>query len=129
MPEMNDNELRKLFQHAGRPQMGTDLSERIMARVAVTPVHRPLEVKPLIGRFGWLAIGAVFIGLLALFFNAAGAGSAGPSILDPLWQQVPNIEGFRIKIPRGPWTIWAAVAAGCLFLFTLADRALERSVK
>ncbi|MDQ3100505.1 MAG: hypothetical protein M3R08_03895 [Bacteroidota bacterium] len=125
MPELNDNELRKLFRTAGRQELGTDLTDRIMARVAVTPVLAPLEVKPLIGKAGWFFIAACFIGLLVLLFNVASAGPSGPSILDPLWQKVPGFEGFSIKIPTGQWTIWAAGAAGCMLLFTLVDRALE----
>ena len=129
MPELNDNDLRKLFRAAGRPEPGTDLTDRIMARVAVTPIHRPLEVKPLIGRWGWVGIGVVFIGMLVVLLSAAGTGSAGPSILDPLWQQLPRYEGFRLAIPMGQWTVWAAAAAGCMLLFTLVDRALEKAVK
>ena len=128
MPEMHDNELRKLFQHAGRPPMGTDLSDRIMARVAVTPIMQPLEVKPLIGKAGWSAIAGMFIILLALLFNAAGISynSQAPSILDPLLANVPNLH---FSLPAGPWIYWAAGAAACALVFTLMDRALERSIK
>jgi hypothetical protein len=129
MPEMSDNELRKVFQQAGRPQLRTDLSDRIMARVAVTPIHQPIEVKPLIGKAGWFAIAAVFIGLLVLLFNSAGSAPGTPSILDPLWQMMPETEGFKISIPTGKWTLWAAAGGALLLLYTLMDRALERSVR
>jgi hypothetical protein len=129
MPELSDNELRKLFQQAGRPPMATDLSDRIMARVAVTPIHQPLVVKPVIGRAGWFAIAAGFIGLLAFLFNAAGTTAGTSSLLDPLWQNVPRIQLSHIALPTGQWTLWAAVIAGGMLMLALMDRVLERVVK
>lgn len=131
MGEMSDNELRKLFQQTGRPAMSNDLTDRIMARVAVTPVFAPVEVKPLIGKAGWFAITVAFISVLGLLLNAASAGAINgePSFLDPLWRSFPDPSSFKISIPTGQWTIWAAAGGALLLLFTLMDRALEKGIR
>jgi hypothetical protein len=128
MPELNDNDLRKLFRKAGRPEPGIDLTDRIMARVAVTPIHEPLEVKPLIGRTGWILIAFIVIAIVSLLINTYFTGTAvnEPSVLDPLWRSLPDL---RIRIPFGQWTIWTAAAGALILLCTLMDKVLEKAVK
>jgi hypothetical protein len=128
MRELNDHDLRKLFQEAGRQQPASDLTGRIMARVAVTRMHAPLVVKPLISRTGWVVITCVVLVLVGLVASVpAGAGTASSSLLGPVLEWLPRIGGTPIQWPTGPWVYWAAAVAGCLLLLSLMDRALERA--
>ena len=126
MPELNDNDLRKLFRAAGRSKPGIDLTDRIMSRVAVTPIHRPLEVKPLIGKAGWFAIGALIALIVVVLINM-GTSSAENSLLDPI-----NYKLSQIQLPafslQAQWLYWSAAIAGFAFLYSLMDRILERKL-
>ena len=127
MPELTDNDLRKLFRTAGRPELGADLSDRIMARVSVTLILQPLQVKPLISRSVWFAIGAIVFGLVAVIASLFTFDPSSPSLLGSLWQNLPDLT--RMQLPTGKWILWAAMATGCFFLIALTDRALEKTVK
>lgn len=124
MPELNDNDLRKLFRAAGRSKPGIDLTDRIMARVAVTPIHRPLEVKPLIGKAGWSAIGALIVMIVLVLINL-GSTSAESSLLDPIHRELSRIQLPSFSLSE-QWLYWSAAIAGLAFLYSLMDRILER---
>lgn len=101
---------------------GTDLTARIMAQVAVTPITRPVAEKPLIGRKGWAMIVAGTITLFALAF--IGDGSAivrTPSYFAPFTSLLNGI-----RLPQGDWPAWAIGASACALLFTALDRVLAR---
>ena len=55
MPEPKED-LHHLFQAARHAAPATDLTDRIMARVAVTPLLRPTPVRPILGRGAWTSI-------------------------------------------------------------------------
>ena len=75
MPERNeqqptqstDQDLCKLFQTAGHHAPGCDLTARIMARVAVTPLFRPKVIRPLIGQRTWVVMAVAFSTYLVNF--------------------------------------------------------------
>jgi len=121
MPELDENDLRKLFQAAGHDVPGTDLTERIMARVAVTPIARPVAVEPLIGKRAWAGIITGVSVLLGLSVAAGqGAGATAP-YLAPLMDLLGGIG-----LPQGDWPLWMIGASACALLFALLDRALAR---
>lgn len=124
MPELNEQDLRTLFRTAGHHSPGDDLSQRIMARVAVTPMLRPMPVEPLIGARGWVTIavlGALLI--VVLLWNAPRTGASPSPVSEFLrsgWE--------RFQVPLGDWTIWLACGSFCLLLIKLADLAISRRV-
>lgn len=122
MREPADITMRKLFQAAGHDAPGTDLTARIMARVAVTPMARPAKVEPLIGRTGWTILLAPVIILITVSVMAAMRAPAGdvPDYLAPMLEVVR-----QVRIPAS-WAVWSIGVTGCLLLFTLTDRALAR---
>jgi len=124
MLEPTDTGLRKLFQAAGHHRPGTDLTARIMARVAVTPMARPAPIKPLIGQWGWGAMAAGVIALFALVLIGNGSTTTTtPTLLTPFIEMTRNI-----RVPQGDWTVWASGVSACALLFTLLDRVLARRV-
>lgn len=104
MPEMNDNDLRKLFQAAGHAKPERDLTNRIMARVAVTRIAEPVVVAPLISKRAWVTI-AIATGLFFLCaLSLSGLGGTNPSFpwMDHLLDGVAQLkmpEGARRKGP------------------------------
>ena len=78
MPELSEIDLRKLFQAAGHQMPASDLTDRIMARVAVTPIIRSTVVQPLISKRAWImtAFGLVGLVLLVKFLPASSAPSS-----------------------------------------------------
>lgn len=113
---MNDQQLRKLFQAAGHDQPGRDLTERIMAQVAVTRMAQPMVVRPLIGRWGWagLAAGAALLMLAALL--ASGPATAVPAL--PYASAIADWFS-RMRMPAGQWPHWA-IGSSLLALFFAA---------
>jgi hypothetical protein len=69
MPELNDHDLDNLFRKAGHCVPRTNLADRIMARVAVTPLVRSTEVKPLIGKRTWLVIALCAFALVGVLMT------------------------------------------------------------
>ena len=126
MPELNENDLRKLFRAAGRAEPGIDLTDRIMARVAVSPIHRPLEVKPLIGKAGWFAIGSLILLIVLVLMNLVGTSSES-SLLDPIHRELSRIQ-LPVFSLQAQWIYWSAAIAGLAFLYSLMDRILERKL-
>jgi hypothetical protein len=122
MREPADIAMRKLFQAAGHHTPGTDLTARIMARVAVTPMAHPTKVEPLIGRTGWTLLLAPVIVLITVTVVAAMRAPAGdvPDYLAPMLEVVRNV-----RIPAS-WAMWSIGITGCLLLFTWMDRVLAR---
>lgn len=120
MPELHDQDLRKLFRTVGHTPPGADLTARIMARVAVTPIARPLTVEPLIGKRGW-AIAMVGVVALLVFAFVTGGNSTAP----PPWL-VPAAETLRHIRPPQDWPVWTLGTTACALLFTAVDRLLAR---
>lgn len=119
MPELNDDDLRKIFRTAGHAAPGSDLSARIMARVAVTPMARPVVVEPLIGRRGWIVLAIIAVMLLIATFVIPGTSvPTGPSWFTPM-DEVHK----HIRLPQD-WSLWALLASTTALLFTLVDRSL-----
>jgi hypothetical protein len=120
MPELNASDLDKLFRTAGHSAPRTNLADRIMARVAVTPLVRSTEVKPLIGKRTWWAIALCafsLVGILLLIgttgsFSGPGLGSLMGELLD------------RATPPLGNWPLWVIGVSVCLLMLALMDRAL-----
>ncbi|MDX9750777.1 MAG: hypothetical protein RBT71_06820 [Flavobacteriales bacterium] len=122
MLEPTDTGLRKLFQAAGHHRPGTDLTARIMARVAVTPMARPAPIKPLIGQWGWGAMAAAVFALVAWAVVAAPHGTGTGQ---PLFAPLTDVLA-RVRLPHGDWPVWAIGASVCVLLFSLLDHALAR---
>ena len=121
MPELHERDLSKLFQAAGHHAPERDHTAQIMARVAVTPLHRPAPAKPLIGRTGWVLIA----GVLALPFLAGlFAAPAKDTISGPL---APVWEGLaQLQLPAGPWPAWMIGASVVALLLVGLDSYLSR---
>lgn len=123
MPELNERDLHKLFKAAGHHAPDSDLTARIMARVAVTPIHRPTPAKPLIGRRGWTLIVAVLaLPLLAAWLAGPSATAPASGPLASLWERLSQLQ-----LPAGQWTSWL-IGASCVALLLVAmDHYLSRS--
>ncbi len=125
MAELHDQDLDRLFRNAGHHQPASDLTARIMSRVAVTPVMRPTEVKPLIGKWGWGAILLGLIGFVGLLIAMAPAQSNSTSpIADMLRNTLGNLT--LPTLPAGEWPLWLAGASAGALLFVLLDKVLAR---
>jgi hypothetical protein len=121
MPEVSDKDLEALFKAAGHAMPTVDLTDRIMARVSVTPIARPRQVPPLIGPFGWLGISAfllVFFVVLALFVPSAPS-SFGVLGSFPRW----TADLFQ---NTSTWLMWSTGGAACALFFVLVDRMLAQ---
>lgn len=123
MDELRDTDLNSLFQTAGYESPGTDLTARIMARVAVTPVLRPTKVEPLIGTWGWVGICGVLLAVVlsVLFFGMASGGTGG-TYLSPIREFFSGME-----LLKGNWPLWMIGMSFLALLFMGIDRALDRS--
>ena len=128
MPELNENDLQKLFRTAGRQAPVNDQTDRIMARVAVTRIERPLLVQPLISAKGWVAatlgLGAILIVLLLL--PGSPIEQAGP-ISNMVTMLVDGLA--HLKVPHGSWPLWLALVAGSMLLFSWIDAAWMRRLR
>lgn len=113
---MNDQQLRKLFQAAGHDQPGRDLTERIMAQVAVTRIARPTVVRPLIGAWGWAGLGAAAGLLVVVALTAGGAPASTPAL--PYAAAISERLG-AIRLPSGAWPQWL-IGGSLLALFFAA---------
>lgn len=120
MPELNDHDLDNLFRKAGQCVPRTNLADRIMARVAVTPLVRSTEVKPLIGKRTWLVIALcafALVGMLMLIgTTSSGSGSGLGSWVDEVVE--------RATIPQGSWSLWVIGVSVCLLTLAVMDRVL-----
>ena len=120
MPELNDSDLDKLFRTAGHFAPRTSLADRIMARVAVTPLVRSTEVKPLIGKRTWWAIALCAFSLVGILLLIGTAGSSsGPGVGSLMGELLD-----RTTPPMGNWPLWVIGVSVCLLMLALMDRAL-----
>ena len=123
MPELNERDLSRLFKAVGHEAPSNDLSARVMARVAVTTIARPVTVKPLIGRWGWAGISMVFMAvvLLGLF---SGMASGGSDVI-----HLSPVKDFfsGMGLPKGDWPLWMIGMSFLALLFLGIDRALDSS--
>jgi hypothetical protein len=126
MPEMNDNDLRKLFQAAGHAKPERDLTDRIMARVAVTRIAEPVVVAPLISKRAWVTIGiatGLFV-LCALSLSGLGGTSTSLPWMDRLLDSV-----VQLKMPEGAWPQWTIGLSGLALFFALLGHYTERRMR
>jgi hypothetical protein len=123
MPEMNDNDLRKLFQAAGHAKPERDLTDRIMARVAVTRIAEPVVVAPLISKRAWVTIAIVASLFVFSALSYPGLGGTSPSIpwMDGL------LDGLsRLRMPEGAWPQWTIGLSALALFFALLGHYTER---
>ena len=120
MGELNEHDMDRLFRTAGHLRPTSDLTDRIMARVAVTPVIRATEVKPLIGRWGWAGILFSVVALLGFLLGTGHATTTATSPVSGMLQAM--LEG--LSLPAGNWPALLIGASACLLLFTVLDRML-----
>ncbi|MBK9147910.1 MAG: hypothetical protein IPM12_08865 [Flavobacteriales bacterium] len=123
MPEMNDNDLRRLFQAAGYAKPERDLTDRIMARVAVTRIAEPVVVPPLISKRAWVTI-TIAAGLFVLCaVSLSGLGGTSNSLpwMDRLLDSVA-----RFKMPDGAWPQWTIGLSVLALFFALLGNYTER---
>lgn len=122
MPELNDDQLRKLFQAAGHSAPSMDLTSRIMAQVSVTSIARPVVAPPLIGRWGWAGIAAaILVVVIAGSFSAPGFNTSAVPYLDGLMRLVADLQ-----LPAGNWPKWMIGASACAMFFLVIDQRLSR---
>ena len=122
---MSENDLRKLFQAAGHAVPERDLTDRIMARVAVTRAADPTPVPPLIGKWGWAGIAGVAFLVVAIATGISGAPAASPSV--PYAQPIIDWLG-ALRLPEGQWPQWVIGASVLALFFAVLVRKAERSV-
>lgn len=120
MPELNASDLDKLFRTAGHSAPRTNLADRIMARVAVTPLVRSTEVKPLIGKRTWWAIALCAFSLVGILLLIGTTGSSSGPGVGSLMSELLD----RTTPPMGNWPLWVIGVSVCLLMLALMDRAL-----
>ncbi|MEZ4756126.1 MAG: hypothetical protein R2817_04810 [Flavobacteriales bacterium] len=118
MREVKD-ELHDLFQAAGHAVPEADLTDRIMARVAVTPVLRPTPVKPILDRRAWIAIILLTTTVLlcGLVGSANTASTSGP--VSDAWRAASSALSSS-----GSWAHWLAGLSASLLVLAAVDRSL-----
>jgi hypothetical protein len=124
MAELDDKDLHAMFQRTGHLHPANDLAARIMARVAVTPIARRTEVKPLIGRWGWVAIAVAALIAVAAVLLGGGASAGQPGPVSGVLQRAVQL----IELPGGQWPLWLAGTAACALLLALMDRLLASRI-
>lgn len=122
---MSENDLRKLFQAAGHAGPERDLTDRIMARVAVTRIADPTPVQPLIGKRAWAGIAGTALLVLAIAAGLSGAPAATPTV--PYAQPLIDWLG-ALRLPEGQWPQWVIGASGLALFFAALVRKAERNV-
>ncbi len=118
MPDPKD-ELHHMFQAAGHSGPDRDLTDRIMARVAVTPILRPTPVKPILGRAAWVSIGALaaVVMVIAVLIGQGqeSTGSYTSELFNTLSASLPA---------TGNWALWLAGLSASLLVLAALDRML-----
>lgn len=122
MPDLSEHDLHKLFHAAGHTAPTHDLSDRIMAQVAVTRILRPTPVQPLIGTRGCLLIAAGLAGVIG--YSLTGSSQSAPD-----WSGWITERLAHIRLPKGEWTMWLAAGAGLALLFTVLDTTLRSRLR
>ncbi len=128
MPELSETDLRKLFQVAGHQAPASDLTDRIMARVAVAPIVRLTVATPLISKRAWITAALGLGGLVVLVTLLPGnpSPSTGPAsnMVAALYESLSGIH-----VPKGTWPLWTGFTAGSMLLFTWIDGTLMRRLR
>lgn len=124
MPELTEHDLHSLFRGAGRPALKQDLTDRIMAQVAVTPIARPVVVKPVIGKWGWVGIAASAGVLIVLTVSSNDATGTSASWLTSAIDRLS-----QLRLPEGSWPVWAAIASAGALAITALDLLLRKRVR
>ncbi|MBL7982203.1 MAG: hypothetical protein JNL52_10405 [Flavobacteriales bacterium] len=118
MPDPKD-ELHHLFRAAGHSGPDRDLTDRIMARVAVTPILRPTPVKPILGRTAWMAIGAL-AALVMVIAVVIGQGQESKGLYT-----TDLFNNLSTSLPATDnWAIWLAGLSASLVVLGALDRML-----
>lgn len=122
MPELHDKDLDTLFRTAGHHRAGDDLAARIMARVAVTPIHRRTPTPPLIGIRGWIGVGVLLaLPVLAALLAPASGGVAWPEALSPMGEWLS-----ALRLPEGQWPLWTLGGSSAALILVALDHYLGR---
>ena len=126
--DLNENDLRKLFQAAGHQVPTEGLTDRIMARVSVTRIVRLDLAEPLISKRAWILIG---IGLVTLCTMLGLMPGASTQPTGPTSSLVSLIGAFvpRIHLPQGSWPLWSVFALGSVLFFVWVDNAITRGTR
>lgn len=118
MPEPKED-LHHLFQAAGHATPAVDLTDRIMARVAVTPLLRPTPVKPILGRGAWIGILLLTAAVLLWGFWGSSGTEAESGPVSDAWRTVSS------ALPvSGNWALWLAGLSASLLVLAAVDRVL-----
>jgi len=101
------DKLGKIIRSAGFEFPDKGLTERIMNRIEVATIKRPLVFKPVIGFRGWLliAVSGILLLVLSYFLLGNSGNDTGTGITDStvLFQRLHQIEpGFiqSIQVPK-----------------------------
>jgi len=122
MPELHDKDLDTLFRAAGHHRAGDDLAARIMARVAVTPIHRPVPTPPLIGRWGWIIIGVLLaMPVVAVLLAPSSGGVPLPTVFSSIGEWLSTV-----RLPNGQWPLWTLGGSFVAMLLVALDHYLGR---
>jgi hypothetical protein len=119
MPELNDDELRKLFQKAGHEQAPDALHPAIMEQVMGTGTAP--AVKPLIAPRQWLWVGLVLAAVTALVWilSSIAPGEAAKRFTSPVHLDLSALAQAL------QYSTWIAMAMVLAFALTLVDRVLS----
>ncbi|MCB0758002.1 MAG: hypothetical protein KDC01_06055 [Flavobacteriales bacterium] len=119
MPELNDDELRKLFQKAGHEQAPDALHPAIMEQVMGTGTAP--AVKPLIAPRQWLWVGLVLAAVTALVWilSSIAPGEAAKRFTSPVHLDLSALAQAL------QYSTWIAMAMVLAFALTLVDRMLS----
>lgn len=118
MRETKD-ELSALFRSAGHTVPTVDLTDRIMARVAVTPLLRPTPVKPLLGRGAWIGIILVTTAVLLAGLSGSVTTDTASVAVSDTWRTIGS------ALPTsGNWALWLSGLSASLLVLAAVDRLL-----
>lgn len=121
MPEMNETELRTLFQTAGHEQAPGGLHAAVMHQVLA---HQAItEVEPLISRRAWIMAVVLLIATTALSWVVSRYTHGNPAsgFTLPFEVELSSIGHYLHH------ATWIAFAMGLILAVTLLDRSLART--
>ncbi len=120
MAEMNETEIRQLFQKAGHEQAPFALHAAVMEQVLAAETA-PV-VKPLVSSRQWVMVGLVLAAtsLLAWFLSTTVAGDTPSGLASTLYVDLSHI-GQALQSFK-----WIAVAMAMAFVLTAMDRFLSQ---
>ena len=117
-----DQQLKQLLQERGIDMPSPDFTDRVMDRIEALPQSKPIVYKPLIGRFGWLAIVLGALGFIIAVFSTASPSAATPDLLPDFASRLPSFP--ELNFPNlSPTIILISVA---FTLLILAERVMDR---